>query len=154
MKKTHINFPIEVTEIIGFLTGMIEFQETGIDILAGEAGAVTGEAEAGIGGVEAETGGVEVETGGVEVGNVVAIIDHLAGIVRGRQKKKREIMVLSLSFHAMSLAFLFCCCYFHGFFIYMVLDFAFRDCSVMVFCFGFSRDYCYDSLMMFFSIKD
>ena len=82
MKKTHINFPIEVTEIIGFLTGMIEFQETGIDILAGEAGAVTGEAEAG-------TGGVEVETGGVEVGNVVAVIDHLAGIVRGRQKKKK-----------------------------------------------------------------
>ena len=30
------------------------------------------------------------------------------------------------------LAFLFCC-YFHGFFIYMVLDFAFRDWSVMVF---------------------
>ena len=141
---------------------MIEFQETKIDILAGEAGAVTGEDEARTGGVEAETGGVEAgtggveaETSGVEVGNGVAVIDHLAGIVRGRgKKKKREIMVLSLSFHAMSLAFLFCCCYFHGFFIYMVLDFAFRDWSVMVFCFGFSRDYCYDSLMMFFSIKD
>ena len=76
MEKTHINFPTEVTEILGFLTGMIEFQETGIGILAGEAGAVTGEAEAG-------TGGVEAETGGVEVGNGVAVIDHLAGIERG-----------------------------------------------------------------------
>ena len=74
---------------------MIEFQETKIDILAGEAGAVTGEAEARTGGVEAETGGVEAGTGGVEaetsgieVGNGVAVIDHLAGIVRGRGKKK------------------------------------------------------------------
>ena len=83
MEKTHINFPTEVTEILGFLTGMIEFQETGIGILAGEAGAVTGEAEAGTGGVEAETSGVEAETGGVEVGNGVAVIDHLAGIERG-----------------------------------------------------------------------
>ncbi|RVX18614.1 hypothetical protein CK203_006733 [Vitis vinifera] len=43
-----------------------KFQEIGIAIRAGEAGAVKGEAEAGTGGVEAETGGV--------------VIDHLVGI--------------------------------------------------------------------------
>ena len=59
-------------EILGFLTGMIKFQEIGIAIRAGEAGAVKGEAGAGTGGVEAETGGV--------------VIDHLVGIERGGEE--------------------------------------------------------------------
>lgn len=72
-----------MTETLGFLIGRMTFQEIGIGIRDGEAGAVTVEAEAGAGGVEAEIGEVEAVTGGVEVGNGVAVIDHLAGIERG-----------------------------------------------------------------------
>ena len=54
----------------------------------------------------------------------------------------------------MSMLRFFLFCYFHGFFIYMVVDSAFRDWSVMIVVWFFSRDCCSIHKKMFFYVKD